>query len=90
MVRCFIFQQCRFSGILFQMFSCYFQDWKLSLLDQMEAEIKLINELKDKTTILWNRLDLTSEEREQILMADTKSCGKTVRNLVSNFLTFSF
>lgn len=56
----------------------------------MEAEIKLINELKDKTTILWNRLDLTSEEREQILMADTKSCGKTVRNLVSNFLTFSF
>lgn len=52
----------------------------------MEAEVKLINELKDKTMILWNRLDISAEEREQVLMAATKPCGKSVRNLVSNFL----
>lgn len=60
----------------------------MNFVDQMEAEIKLINELKDKTMILWNRLDVSAEEREQILMAVTKPCGKTVRNLVSKFLVF--
>lgn len=58
----------------------------MSLLDQVEAEVNLINELKDKTMILWNRLDVSAEEREQILMAATKPCGKSVRNLVSNFV----
>lgn len=49
----------------------------------MENEIKLITELKEKTLILWNRLDISAEERELILMKTNKHCGKSIRDTVS-------
>lgn len=35
--------------------------------------------------LLWNRLDVSPEEREHVIVRTYKTCGKTVLDIVSSF-----
>lgn len=52
-------------------------------MKQRDAEEQLVSSLKDQTMVLWNRLDVSAEERERVLVQTRKTYGKTVVDLVS-------
>lgn len=61
----------------------YSQEMKSRLISAKDAQINEIVALKEKTTLLWNLLDISVEERNQVLRQTVKGFGSSVVNTVS-------